>query len=251
MSDINPYTTSANPFNHPANHEDWPRRVKIEPVELCKRSIALMGEQYWLFVGLGLVAILIGSVVPFGILQGPMMVGYFLCFLAREKNKIASFDTLFKGFDQFGNALIAYLLIFVFMIVLFLPLTFIGILGIVGLGALLGPDSGGGIAIVGVLFFGALVLIVSFLSYVPILFAFPLIADQNMPGVDAVRLSFKGAMRNFDGLVFLVFVLGAVGVLALLCCYIPVFLWFPVASGAILLVYRDIFGPTPSQPQSV
>ena len=78
--------------------------MSFAPIALYKRSYALLGEQYWLFFGITLVGIFLGSLVPFGILMGPMMVGIYMCFADRERGKQVEFGTLFKGFDQFANS---------------------------------------------------------------------------------------------------------------------------------------------------
>ena len=51
------------------------QRTPIRPFDCLIASKQLMGEQYWLFLGIGVVGILIGSFVPLGILLGPMMCG--------------------------------------------------------------------------------------------------------------------------------------------------------------------------------
>ena len=66
----------------------------------------MLGDQYWLFVGICLVGILIGSIVPMCIMLGPMMCGMYLCFRYRMNGIQVRFETLFKGFDVFVNALL-------------------------------------------------------------------------------------------------------------------------------------------------
>ena len=76
MSQFNPYEPMQSRIGTDPNS---PRQISINPIDLYKRSLALMGDQYWLFVAMTFLAILIGSVVPFGILMGPMFVGLYLC----------------------------------------------------------------------------------------------------------------------------------------------------------------------------
>ena len=81
------------------------RRVPIEPVDCLMRAGSLTGDQYWLFVGICFVGVLIGSLAPLGILLGPMMCGIYLCYFGRERGYRATFELLFKGFDmvEFGD----------------------------------------------------------------------------------------------------------------------------------------------------
>src|SRR5216683_6920794 len=85
-------------------------RKAVEPVACIKAGWNLIRNQYWLFVGLSVVGVLIGSVVPFGILMGPMMCGIYLALFQRQHGQMVEFGTLFKGFDYFGNAVIVAVL---------------------------------------------------------------------------------------------------------------------------------------------
>jgi hypothetical protein len=110
MSQFNPYEPTQSRIGADPNS---PRQVSINPIDLYKRSLALMGDQYWLFVGMTFLAMLIGSVVPFGILMGPMFVGLYLCFKEREEGRRVEFGKLFQGFDEFVNSLIVTLILIV------------------------------------------------------------------------------------------------------------------------------------------
>src|SRR5205085_4316259 len=81
------------------------RRGVIAPVECIKEGWALIKDQYWLFLGISLVGILIGGAVPI-VLLGPMMIGIFLCLLQRQRGEPVEFGTLFKGFEQFVPGLV-------------------------------------------------------------------------------------------------------------------------------------------------
>src|SRR6267143_1251247 len=100
---------------------DWPEfhRKAVEPVACIKAGWNLIRNQYWLFVGLSVVGILIGSVVPFGILLGPMMCGIYLALFKTSRGQAVEFNDLFKGFDYFGDSLIATLLHLVPVLVIF------------------------------------------------------------------------------------------------------------------------------------
>ena len=51
------------------------KRNAVEPIECIKAGFELIKSQYWLFMGISVVGMIIGSVVPLGILMGPMMCG--------------------------------------------------------------------------------------------------------------------------------------------------------------------------------
>src|SRR6266550_7941694 len=97
------------------------RRKAVEPVVCIKAGWNLIRNQYWLFVGLTVVGVLVGSVVPFGILLGPMMCGIYLTLFKTRRGQPVEFNDLFKGFDYFGDSLIATLLHLVPVLVVFVP----------------------------------------------------------------------------------------------------------------------------------
>jgi hypothetical protein len=85
-------------------------RRAVRPVECLKLGWSQIKDQYWLMVGVLLAAIMIGSLVPLGILMGPMMCGMFLALFQRLRGETVEFGALFKGFDYFRESLIATLL---------------------------------------------------------------------------------------------------------------------------------------------
>src|SRR3990172_4452260 len=85
-------------------------RNAVEPLRCIREGWALIKDQYWLFVGMSVVGLLIGSVVPFGILLGPMMCGIYLSLFQRRRGGPVEFGNLFKGFDYFGESIVATLL---------------------------------------------------------------------------------------------------------------------------------------------
>src|SRR5437870_10967981 len=78
----------------------------VAPVECLKAGWAAIKDRYWLFLGVTLIAMLIGGAVPV-VLIGPMMCGLYLCLLAKMRGEPIEFGLLFKGFDYFVPALVA------------------------------------------------------------------------------------------------------------------------------------------------
>src|SRR5256886_17497275 len=102
------------------NHECRPFRISTRRGRargMYQGRLALIKDQYWLFLGISLVGILIGGAVPI-VLLGPMMVGIFLCLLQRQRGEPVEFGTLFKGFEQFvpGLVVAAFKMIPIFII---------------------------------------------------------------------------------------------------------------------------------------
>jgi len=225
------------------------RKVNVRPIELLSRSYQLIGNQYGLFLGISFVGVLIGSMVPFGIIMGPMLIGIYLCFLHRQAGRQVEFGTLFKGFDQFAEGLVAYLVMIGFSIVasmvtvgLFLVLA----LAVFALAA--GPMEGGAAAGVGIglgiliyIVCFAVLIVISVLINVPFVFAFQLIADRKLSGMEAIKQSWAGAKLNFGGIVWYILVNYVLLLLAAMACYIPAILLMPVSFGGMFLLYSDIY----------
>jgi hypothetical protein len=220
------------------------RQVAIRPFDLFQRGYQLIKDQYWLFLGIVLVAMLIGSAVPFGILMGPMMVGVHMALGQRWREGKTEFGTLFKGFDKFGDGLIAMLIMFAASMIVMIPVVVISLLlfGVV-VASSQGNEAqlGIGLLMVGVLYVGAIIF-ATIVCYLPFLFSFQLIADQGLSGFDACKTSFRGVMANLWGLIWYSFILAVTGFVLTLMCYIPAILFMPVSFASLFVLYQDIFG---------
>ena len=245
MSSINPYA----PGDSPAANPTGVNKVSIRPFQLLKRSYALIADQYWMMLGITLVGILIGSLVPMGILLGPMAVGIVRCFLVKERGETVKFETLFKGFDQFTESLVATLMMLAFAVILILPL--FGIVAVVIFAMMAANPNGGdppAIMFPLMAVFYPLMLLINLVVYLPFLFVYQLIADRKLQAVPAVKLSLQGSLTNLWGSVWFLIAMFLVTLIATLFCYVPVFLVMPIVVGAGFLLYRDVFGP--AGPQS-
>jgi uncharacterized membrane protein len=91
------------------------------------------------------------------------------------------------------------------------------------------------------LVFVTIILIVGIVVTIFVLFAFPLIADRNLSGVDAIKLSIKAAKANFGGMLGLILINVGLGILGVLCCYVGALLIAPVTLGSYAVAYRRVF----------
>jgi uncharacterized membrane protein len=74
------------------------------------------------------------------------------------------------------------------------------------------------------------------------MFSYPLIVDRKMSGLDAVKLSARGALANFWSLLGLLLLNGLLGFGGLLLCYVGLFLVLPVTFAAVAVAYEQVFG---------
>ena len=219
----------------------------IKPVECLKEGWALIKDQYWLFLGIVFVGIFVGGAVPI-VLIGPMMVGIYLCFFRRMRGEPVDFANLVKGFDYFAQGLIAALLQMIPMVVVMVPFYIIMfILMLTSMprgGGRMDPDESSlfifkflGFELV----FIAVLLTVGIAISVFFMFAFPLVADRGLSGLEAVKLSIKAGKANFSGVLLLILLNAAVGMLGVLACYVGVFFIMPISLASYAVAYRRVF----------
>jgi uncharacterized membrane protein len=217
----------------------------IRPVECLKEGWALIKDQYWLFMGITLVGILIGSAVPI-VLLGPMMVGIFLCLLQRLRNEQVEFGNLFKGFDSFAQSLIVAVIRIVPILLLIVPF-YIIMFTVMITTMPRGRANPGEASSFMFIFFGLemvfvlVLMVVSILIEVFFMFAFPLVADRKLSGLDAVKLSFRAGKANFGGLLGLLLLNAGLGIVGVLCCFVGVYFLLPVTFASYAVAYRRVF----------
>lgn len=230
-----------------ANYPDIPfKHGAVEPMKCLKEGFELIKNQYWFFVGMCFVAILVGSAVPFGILMGPMMCGLYMTFLMKRTGKPIEFGTLFKGFDFFGQSVIATLIHVVPIVIIVVPAYILFYIGFfVTMAASGGEDPNPGLAFgfigVMIVFWLAIFLIIILIS-IAFSFSYPLIVDRRLMGIDAVKLSAKAAMANFWKLLGLSLMSGLLGFIGICLCYVGVFFVFPISYAALAIAYEQVFG---------
>lgn len=222
------------------------RRNVVDPIQCIKGAWNLVKEQYWLFVGMCAVGLLIGAAVPFGILAGPMMCGLYLAFFKLRRRQPIEFGTLFKGFDYFGASVVATLLHMIPILAIVVPAYIVFYIGILMTTFASQGDEPNPGAIIGffamfALFWIAMILIIIFIS-IGFTFTYPLIVDRNLQGMDAIKWSFKAAMSNFWRLLGMTLLTSLLALGGLALCYVGMFLVFPISYGAIAVAYEQVFG---------
>jgi hypothetical protein len=222
------------------------RRNAVEPMECIKGGWEIIKNQYWLFVGMTLVGILIGSAVPLGILLGPMMCGLYLTFFKARRGESIEFGMMFKGFDYFGPSLIATLLHVIPVVAIVLPAYLLFYVSIFVSMAAQGSGEPNPGAFIGVMvmfgIFWLVVLVVVVIISIGFTFAYPLIVDRKLQGFDAVKLSFRAALANFWRLLGMTLLTSLLSLVGLLACYVGAFLVMPIGYAAIAKAYEQVFG---------
>jgi hypothetical protein len=221
----------------------------IAPLECIKEGWALIKDRYWLFFGITLVGVLIGSAVPI-VLLGPMMVGIFLCLFDKQRGRPVEFGTLFKGFDYFLPSLIVTVLKVIPIIILMVPFYLI-MFAVMMTRMPRGEPNPAEMPAFMFTFFAVEIVFVLILMVVGIaielffMFALPLVADRKLAGIDAVKLSFKACKANIGGVLGLLLLNTVFGIVGVLCCFVGVYFYLPVAFASYAVAYRRVFPEVP------
>ncbi len=216
----------------------------VSPVECLNAGWASIKDRYWLFVGITLVATLLGGAVPI-VLIGPMMCGLYICLLARMRGEPIEFGLLFKGFDYFLPGLVA-------AAIQIAPVMVLVILGDVFFFAFtfaVMPHGRGEspplIFWLGLAVFVIFAMIVSLLVHAIFIFAYPLIVDRKLSGWEAIKTSYRAVMKNLGGIVGLILLNIGLGFIGVLLCFVGVYLVLPVTYAAYAAAYRRVFPESP------
>src|SRR5262245_39737788 len=236
------------PLGRPLMTDDRPafERGVIRPMQCFKDGWQLIKDDYWLFLGMTVVAMLIAGAVPLGILAGPMMCGLYYCLFRRARGKEVKFEMLFRGFDYFVQSLIATLIQIVPFLVVFIP-AYIAFMAVVFSTTIPNqpvakPDPGAAGTIMGAYaIFILLIVIVSLVFAVLFFFTYPLIVDGKLTGVQAVLTSMRAARANLGGVVGVVLLNMLLGLLGYLACCVGIFFILPLHFAAIAVAYRAVF----------
>lgn len=238
-------------MSFPFNEIEFQRNA-VQPVECIKAGFALIKSQYWLFVGMTVVGVLIGSVVPMGILMGPMMCGIYLALFQTRRRQPIEFGLLFKGFDYFGDAVIATLLHLIPIVIVVVPVYLLFYIGMFGMMAASGGREPDPAALLGFFGFMAVVwlviMVLMIVLSVVFTFAYPLIVDRRLSGLNAVKLSVKAGLGNFWRLLGMLMLTGLLTFVGVLFCYVGAFLVMPISFAAIAMAYEQVFGLGNVQP---
>jgi hypothetical protein len=220
------------------------QRGAIHPIQCLNEGWQLIKPDYWTFVGVTLVGILLASLVPLGILAGPMMCGIHMCLLGRMRGIEPSMNRLFKGFDHFAQSLIATLIMIVPMIVVLVPAYIIMLVSMIS--NFPPPQKGGpppnpGNFFIALGFFYLVIIVMSIIIGVLFFFVYPLIVDRRLTGVEAIKTSIAAVFGNLGGVIGIVLLNALLGIAGVMCCYVGAIFVMPLNFAAIAVAYRHTF----------
>lgn len=219
------------------------KRKAVDPIECIKAGWEVVKPQYWLYVAMAFIAFAIGQAVPV-LLMGPMLCGFYVCLFASRRREPIEFGTLFKGFDFFAPSVVAMLLQTIPIAAVIIPSYILFYVSLFV--AASQAETQGMAALFGVFFTFFIVLVVIFVVVfiisVGFTFAFPLIVDRRLGGLDAVKLSFKAGFANFWRLLGMMLLTGIMASVGMAFCIVGMFLVLPITYASIAAAYEQVFG---------
>ena len=239
----NPYSSKFStpvypPTKQPVAGRPIARKVRLGFFEPFFESITFLQPQYWFFWLLCFVGAMLAGMIPI-VLIGPMYCGLGLCFLAKKRGEPVSFDLLFKGFDHFVPTLVP-VLIYMAMSLAIIPVMVVGV--VVFMAAV---SSGSVVAsVISIVLFAAFYIVfialMMVLSY-GIFFSSFLVAEYQLDGMEAFKLSFEGLQKNFFGMLGVAVGGAILSFAGALACYIPLILMIPMFLAGPFICYQKIF----------
>ena len=231
----------------------------------------LIKRNYWMYFGItSLVAVvsLVLSCIPFVpilfqvFVMPPITVGIFLVLFKEMRGEPVEFGMFFKGFDKFVPALVIGVINSIPSII-FLILNFALRLGGIFAQILQGaagkrsgssffqsqnlvqsndaaPLIAGGIIIVIVIVF-IIFFLFSIAWGITFHFALPILAENDIGAIDAIKLGARAGWSNIGGLIVLFILEGLVVLLGFLAICVGIFFVLPVIFAANAFAYRQVF----------
>jgi hypothetical protein len=205
-----PETPGAPPGGHPAGVPPPPPTGAGETSAQTGRWIGagweLVKSDLLPFVLMSLVFLVINGCVPL-ILQGPMMAGFHVACIRKMMTGRTEVGDVFKAFNRFAAALLAFLVIAVF--------TALGIL---------------------------LCIIPGLVVAAMYQFTYLFIVDKKMDFWPAMQASHELVKKDYLGYTLFLVALGLINIAGALLCFVGLLVTLPLSYAALTAAYRDLVG---------
>ncbi len=223
-------------------------RGAVRPIRCYLEGWQLIKDDFWLFLGISFLGMLIGHAVPLQILLGPMWCGVEICLLRRMRGQRVSFNHLFDGFNFFGPSLVGSLFVTIPTFILVLCAATAYMVLMVGVVLPQAPQGGGPadasffLSFFGVVFGYIVALtLIPFVLTAPFVFMYALIVEHGLSGPQAFLMSLRAVLGNplrVAALLLINMLLTYAG-MALFC--VGIYLVMPITFAAYAVAYRQVF----------
>lgn len=223
----------------------------INPGDCIGGAWNLVTRQFWTYIGIGLVTLIMIGCIPFvgSILFGPVLGGFYYFVLRDMRDEPVDFGMMFKGFEKFVPLMLVGLIQAAPSLIATILQYTVDLARIAG-GDVGGRDANfyqpGSDALFAGLSMGILVVVIvlSILGAVwsvVLSFAIPLVMEHDLGVADALLTSLKAALSNAGGLIVLIILEALVAILGVIALCIGIFVAMPVIYAANVFAYRMVF----------
>lgn len=223
----------------------------ISPGDCIGGAWNLVSRQFWIYIGIGLVTMIMIGCIPFvgSLLFGPVLGGFYYFVLRDMRDDPVDFGMMFKGFEKFLPLMLVGLIQAAPSLIATILQYTVDFARLVGGGSagrdinFYQPDRD---ALFAGLSMGVLVVVIvlSLLGAVwsvALSFAIPLVMEHDLGVTDALLTSLKAALSNVGGLIVLIILEALVALLGVIALCVGIFVAIPVIYAANVFAYRMVF----------
>jgi uncharacterized membrane protein len=217
----------------------------IRPIECMKEGWELIKDDYWLIFGITAVGLLISGFIPLGIGIGAMFCGIYYVLIKKINGQPIEFGDLFKGFNFFAPGLIVSLFVIIPAIISVFVI-YGSVVAFVITAANTNSSAQEGVIwgmIVSLFVEAVIVSLILSCLHTLIMFAYPLIADRNLGGVEAFKLSTRAVWANLSGVIGIILVEFVMGIIGYMAFIVGVYFVVPIMFAGVTVAYRRVFPP--------
>jgi len=208
----------------------------------------LVTRRFWLYIGVGLVTLLLIGCIPFvgTLLFGPVLGGFYYLVLRDMNDEPVDFGMMFKGFEKFLPLMIAGLIQAAPSLIATILQWTVDIARLTGGGRNVDFYQSSSDTLLGGISAVVLIVVIILSLFgvvwsVALSFAVPLILEHDLGVVDALLMSLKAALGNVGGLILLIILEMLIALLGFIALCIGIFVAIPVIYAANVFAYRQVF----------
>lgn len=236
------------------------QKSAIDGTECISNGWNLLKPNYWMYLGITVVAMIMAGCIPCIslFLVGPVMGGIYYILLRNMRGENVDFGMMFKGFEKFLPLMVIGLIQSIPEVIAQILRVTVD-LGRIGLtsgrrggsgdlfqGSDAAPMIAGGLLIL-VIVIAVVFAVLGIVWRMLLFFAIPIAMEQNVGPLEAMKLSAQAALANVGGLVVLFILEFFVALAGLVALCIGIFFVIPILYAANAFAYRQVF-PLPGQP---
>jgi hypothetical protein len=228
----------------------------ISPGECIANAWNLVTRQFWLYVGMGIVTMLMVSCIPcvHYFLFGPVLGGFYFVVLRDMRSEPIDFGMLFKGFEKFVKLMVVGIIQFIPGIVaegFRITANIADVLtqrrggGPRGTDFLLQsnglPAALAGVALIVIIAVAALMILFGLAWGITFFFVIPIAMETDLSVGETIKMSARAGWSNIGGIILLLILSVLIMLGGCLALCVGIFVAAPVIYAANAFAYRQVF----------